>query len=96
MENSKIDKNYEVTYKTVADIDHQDISTSRHIYSAKELEIIRKLDWHLMPLLFVLYSFSVLDRSNLGNAKLAGLQNAIDLGGNRYQWLANSFYIACQ
>ncbi|KAK5239039.1 hypothetical protein LTR40_014941, partial [Exophiala xenobiotica] len=32
---------------------------------AEEDAVIRKLDWHLMPLIFVLYSLSVLDRSNL-------------------------------
>lgn len=32
-------------------------------------KVIRKLDWHLMPLIFVLYSLSVLDRANLGNAR---------------------------
>jgi len=90
-------KNDDTIYKTeAADAGDRDISTSRHIYSAQELRIIRKLDWHLMPLVFVLYSFSVLDRSNLGNAKLAGLQNAIDLRGNHYQWLATLFYIACE
>ncbi|KAF2104521.1 retrograde regulation protein 2 [Rhizodiscina lignyota] len=56
--------------------------------------VIRKLDWRLMPLIFVLYSLSVLDRSNLGNARLAGLVQDIDLTGRRYDWLATVFYIA--
>lgn len=65
--------------------------------TAKEEEaIIRKLDYRLLPLVFVLYSLSVLDRSNLGNAKLAGLEDAIDLSGNRYNWLGTLFYIACK
>lgn len=58
-------------------------------------KIIKKLDWNLMPLLFVLYSLSVLDRSNLGNEKLAGLEDDIDLSGNRCNWLGTSFYISC-
>jgi hypothetical protein len=62
----------------------------------EEEAVIRKLDWHLMPLIFVLYSLSVLDRSNLGNAKIAGMQDDIDLGGNRYSWLGTIFYISCQ
>ncbi|OCK74279.1 MFS general substrate transporter [Lepidopterella palustris CBS 459.81] len=60
----------------------------------EEAAIIRKLDWHLLPLVFVLYSLSVLDRSNLGNAKLAGMAKDIDLNGNRYNWLGTCFYIA--
>jgi hypothetical protein len=61
----------------------------------EEEAVIRKLDWHLMPLIFVLYSLSVLDRSNLGNAKIAGMQKDINIGGNRYAWLGTIFYISC-
>jgi len=50
-------------------------------------KVIRKIDWHVMPLCLTLYTFSVLDRSNLGNAKLAGMQEDIDLTGDRYEWL---------
>ncbi|RAL05050.1 MFS general substrate transporter [Aspergillus ibericus CBS 121593] len=56
--------------------------------------VYRKLDWNLMPLIFVSYSLSVLDRSNLGNAKIAGMEDDIDLSGRRYDWLATAFYIA--
>lgn len=64
--------------------------------AAEESAVIRKLDWHLLPLVFVLYSLSVLDRSNLGNAKLAGMTKDINLTGNRYNWLGTLFYIACK
>ncbi|KUJ22189.1 MFS general substrate transporter [Mollisia scopiformis] len=56
--------------------------------------VVRKLDLHLLPLCFILYTFSVLDRSNLGNAKLAGLAEDINISGDKYTWLANLFYIA--
>ena len=62
---------------------------------AEEDKVHRKLDYHLLPFVFVLYSLAVLDRSNLGNAKLAGLEDAIDLSGWRYNWLGTIFYIAC-
>jgi len=60
----------------------------------EEAAVIRKLDWRLLPLVFILYTLSVLDRSNLGNAKLAGLEKSVDLGGTRYEWLGTVFYIA--
>ena len=62
----------------------------------EEAAVIRKLDYRLLPLVFVLYSLSVLDRSNLGNAKLAGLAKDIDLSSFRYNWLGTCFYIACE
>jgi hypothetical protein len=67
----------------------------RRFTKEEEEIVIRKLDWHLMPLIFVLYSLSVLDRSNLGNAKIAGMQKDIDLSGDRYAWLGTIFYISC-
>lgn len=56
--------------------------------------VIRKLDWNIMPMILVLYSLSVLDRSNLGNARLAGLEDAVNISGKRYDWLGTIFYIA--
>jgi hypothetical protein len=53
----------------------------------EEKRVISKLDWHIMPLIFLLYSLSVLDRSNLGNARIAGMEDDIDISGDRYQWL---------
>lgn len=61
----------------------------------EEDKVHRKIDYRLLPFVFVLYSLAVLDRSNLGNAKLAGLEDDIDLSGWRYNWLGTIFYIAC-
>ena len=63
---------------------------------SEKAAVIRKIDYRLLPILFVLYSFSVLDRSNLGNVRLAGLEDDIDLSNWRYNWLGTCFYIACK
>jgi MFS family permease len=63
---------------------------------SEEKAVLRKLDFHILPLLFLVYTFSNLDRSNLGNARLAGLPNAVNLEGKRYDWLGTAFYIACK
>ncbi|KAH7337182.1 major facilitator superfamily domain-containing protein [Rhizoctonia solani] len=34
---------------------------------------MRKVDWHLLPILTILYLLSFLDRANIGNAKLVGI-----------------------
>lgn len=44
-----------------------------HASVQEEQKLIRKIDYRLLPFVFCLYSLSVLDRSNLGNAKLAGM-----------------------
>jgi hypothetical protein len=70
----------------------------QHVFvrpSAKEeAAVIRKLDRRLLPIVFLLYSLAVLDQSNLGSAKLAGMEDDIDLSGNRYSLLGTVFYIA--
>jgi hypothetical protein len=60
----------------------------------EEAAVIRKLDRRLLPIVFFLDSLAVLDRSNLGSARLAGMEDDIDLGGNRYSLLGTVFYIA--
>lgn len=61
---------------------------------AEEKRVICSLDWHIMPLIFLLYSLSVLDHSNLGNARIAGLDKDLHLSSQQYNWLATVFYIA--
>ncbi|KAI0481787.1 MFS general substrate transporter [Xylaria cf. heliscus] len=43
-----------------------------------------KIDIHIYPILFVLYLFSFLDRINIGNARIEGLTEELELYGNRY------------
>lgn len=82
------------------DVEHLESADSAPAWepatAKEEVAVIRKLDIRLLPLVFVLYSFSVLDRSNLGNAKLAGLEDVVDLSGYNYNWLGTLFYIACK
>ncbi len=49
-----------------------------------ERTVVRKLDWNLLPLLGVLYLFSYLDRVNIGNARLFGLEEAVHLTNDQY------------
>jgi hypothetical protein len=53
----------------------------------------RKLDLRLLPIVFLIYMLSVLDRSNLGNAHVATLDQDIGLTGNQYSFLGTVFYI---
>lgn len=72
------------------------IKATTTITPEEEQRVVRSLDWHLMPLIFILYSLSVLDRSNLGNARIAGLDTDLNLTSGEYDWLATVFYIACK
>lgn len=57
--------------------------------SAEYRKLIWKLDVHLLPPLFVLWFISLIDRVNIGTARIQGLEK--DLGMNP---LTNQFNIA--
>ncbi|KAH7044780.1 major facilitator superfamily domain-containing protein [Linnemannia elongata] len=59
-----------------------------------ERQIVRKLDRHLLPLLGILYLFSYLDRVNIGNARLFGLEEAVHLSNGQYNIALASFFLA--
>ncbi|TGZ80852.1 MFS general substrate transporter [Ascodesmis nigricans] len=63
-------------------------------YSLKdEKKVVRKLDRYLVGSLALLYMLSFLDRSNIGNAKIAGMDDDLDLTGDRYESILTAFYM---
>ena len=49
----------------------------------------------MLPILGLMYSISLIDRTNLGLALVAGLQTDLDLGvGNRYTIIVMIFFVA--
>ncbi|KAJ7744448.1 MFS transporter, partial [Mycena maculata] len=55
--------------------------------------ILRKLDWHVLPPLSLLWLANFIDRSNVGNARIAGLQTDTKLHGNQFNIVLTVFYI---
>ena len=51
---------------------------------AEARRILRKVDYHLVPLLALLYLVAFVDRSNIGNAKIAGMEKDLKLHGLQY------------
>ncbi|CAE6412546.1 unnamed protein product [Rhizoctonia solani] len=63
----------------------------------RERKLVRKLDWIIMPISWILYLLAYLDRSNLGNAKLQGLETDLipsDPSGRKFGLLSAIFYVA--
>ncbi|CAI6093584.1 unnamed protein product [Clonostachys chloroleuca] len=59
----------------------------------KEARIaLRKADMRILPLLTVLYVFSFMDRSNIGNAKVAGMNKDLNLTGTQYNLALTVFF----
>ncbi|TEY68516.1 hypothetical protein BOTCAL_0118g00140 [Botryotinia calthae] len=60
----------------------------------EERTVVRKFDRKLVVFVALLYMLSFLDRSNIGNAKIAGLERDLHLDSNKYEWVVTAFYIA--
>ncbi|KAM3437101.1 hypothetical protein MY4824_004002 [Beauveria thailandica] len=61
--------------------------------AALELRVVRKLDRYFLSLLWFLFLLAFLDRSNIGNARVAGMDKDLSLSSDQYQWLLTIFYI---
>ncbi|KAH8590938.1 major facilitator superfamily domain-containing protein, partial [Bisporella sp. PMI_857] len=59
-----------------------------------ETRIRRRLDLYMMPIIFGLYLLFFTDRSNIGNARIQGMGNDLQLVGYRFNWTLTIFFIS--
>lgn len=53
-----------------------------------------KIDLYIIPTVALLYLFCFIDRANIGNARLAGLEKDLGLKGYDYNQVLSVFYIS--
>ncbi|KAF1838097.1 MFS general substrate transporter [Decorospora gaudefroyi] len=71
-----------------------DSARSYELYTPDEDKtVLRRLDRRLVAFMALLYVLSFLDRSNIGNARIAGLADDLKLSSTQYSWLLWAFYI---
>ena len=72
------------------------LQSAKPIDEANEKRLRRKIDLHVIPTVAIIYMFCFIDRANIGNARLAGMEK--DLGMNPlgfdYNVLLSAFYVA--
>ncbi|KAJ8584568.1 MFS general substrate transporter [Rhizopogon salebrosus TDB-379] len=76
-----------------ANLHLEEKSIVEELNPGERARILRKIDWHLLPFVSLLYMLSFLDRANVGNAKVAGMSKDLDLIGYRYNIAAAAFFI---
>lgn len=59
---------------------------------ATNKRLLRKIDWHLMPIMCVVYGINYLDKTTISYASIMGLKADLKLRGDNYQWLGSMFY----
>ncbi|PGH11013.1 hypothetical protein AJ80_07289 [Polytolypa hystricis UAMH7299] len=56
--------------------------------------LVRKLDWRILPCLAMCYAFALIDRVNLPNARIAGMDEDLELSvGDRYSLISMMFFV---
>ncbi|KAJ7100458.1 MFS general substrate transporter [Mycena epipterygia] len=61
---------------------------------AEALRIRRKIDYHILPLMCILYWMQFMDKTTLGSAAILGIIKSAHLTVNQYNWLGTIFYLS--
>ncbi|KAL3294497.1 major facilitator superfamily transporter [Colletotrichum asianum] len=70
-----------------------DASSHLTIDPVAETKLLRKLDFWLAPMMIICFLVAYLDRSNIGNAAIAGMNEDLNLTGNRLNVAVTVFYV---
>ncbi|PIB01301.1 putative tartrate transporter [Cercospora beticola] len=60
--------------------------------AAEEKALVRKIDLFLLPTIWIMYLLSYMDRTNIGNAKIAGMTDDLGMDSNQYS-IALVFFV---
>jgi hypothetical protein len=63
----------------------KDAATTPQLDRRLERKTVLKLDLLLVPLMCGLYLLAFMDRANIGNARVAGLQEDLNMSDHQYQ-----------
>ncbi|KAI9632398.1 MFS general substrate transporter [Dioszegia hungarica] len=73
---------------------HEPVKPSRVYTEAEEKKLYRKIDLRILPILSFLYLLSFMDRGNIGNARLQGLEADLQMTGNMYAISLSVYFIS--
>jgi MFS family permease len=64
----------------------------QHGDAALAKRVLRKIDWRLIPLMFITYNLNFMDKTILSSASVFGLREDNHLHGQQYSWVSSVFY----
>lgn len=64
------------------------------VYSSEETSLVKKLDWHIMPIVFCMYFMNKLDQNAIANARLDSFEKDLGLTGNQFNVLVSVLYVS--
>lgn len=72
---------------------HEDYSDLPPMDPAALKKLTFKCDLYVIPPLFVLFLLAFLDRTNIGNAKIQGLEDGLNISGTEYNIALFIFFV---
>lgn len=66
----------------------------RPITAEEDKAVLKKIDWHLMPVMILIYWAQFFDKQTLSFASVFGIQKDANLHGKEYSWLGSVVYLA--
>lgn len=69
------------------------VQGSTPIDEASEKQLLWKCDLHVVPIISLLYVLSFLDRINIGNARIQGLEKDLNMSGQDYNIALMVFFV---
>ncbi|KAF2753001.1 MFS transporter [Pseudovirgaria hyperparasitica] len=83
----------EISSQNDKEVEEGGSNVNTEIDPEAEKKLLRKLDYTVLPILCWLYVLTFLDRINLGNARIAGLEASLGMSGNDYNVATCVFFV---
>lgn len=84
--------------ETEKEIDSQDLPaltfTMPPLEPEEQARLLRKVDWQLLPIITLLYLMSFLDRTSIGNAKIANMDKELGLSPGQYNIALSILFVS--
>ncbi|KAI5286137.1 hypothetical protein KEM54_000033 [Ascosphaera aggregata] len=78
--------------RLIRENEETDVEIDSDVDAALARSVVRKIDYWLIPLLFVTYNFNFMDKTILSSASVFGLREDTGLHGEQYSWVSSIFY----
>jgi len=85
--------NLKIVVTEVNPLNDKEAGDAKSLAIENHARVLRKLDWHILPLISTLNLLSSIDRASFGNARIAGMNTDLELVGLRYNTAVAIFFI---
>ncbi|RSL51507.1 hypothetical protein CEP54_011387 [Fusarium duplospermum] len=72
--------------------EHVEITQDISWTAEEEKKLVRKIGMFLLPNIWLMYLLSYMDRTNIGNAKIAGMADDLELTSSQYSIVLVVFF----